>query len=278
MNGPIKIEDHLSWSYTEKVQEICTPFFEKLCLNYADYARYYHDSRVILLYTDKNYVSYFLQDSRYTDRPPSKIIKNGYHLWEEYIDSCFLDIAAKKFNHVHGITIANENDNFVEIINFASDPCNTSILGFYLNQQTTLQHLVDYFRKSVERLVKDLEVHPLILLPNSIQPDLESTAKDFYDLNEILLDISGHTIRINHESIDLSEREAQCLYLLYKGNTSKEIARKLAISPRTIEMYLDKVRFKTNSKNRIDLLSKLNIQNIQSLEVSIKRKSDVKIF
>jgi len=56
-----------------------------------------------------------------------------------------------------------------------------------------------------------------------------------------------------HQSISLTPRERQVVMLLRKGQTSKEIARSLSISPRTVEDY------------RATLLSKFEVKNVAEL-------------
>jgi DNA-binding CsgD family transcriptional regulator len=64
-------------------------------------------------------------------------------------------------------------------------------------------------------------------------------------------------LQINGEYIAISKRESQCLALLSQGKTAKEIAKKLDISHRTIETYYDKMREKTHSNTRMELLGKI---------------------
>lgn len=56
-----------------------------------------------------------------------------------------------------------------------------------------------------------------------------------------------------HHSISLTPRERQVVMLLRKGLTSKEIARNLSISPRTVEDY------------RATLLAKFEVRNVAEL-------------
>lgn len=52
----------------------------------------------------------------------------------------------------------------------------------------------------------------------------------------------------------LSKRQNECLYLLAHGMTIKEIAKKIGLSPRTIEHYLEVIKTKLNCTSRSDLI------------------------
>lgn len=54
----------------------------------------------------------------------------------------------------------------------------------------------------------------------------------------------------------LTKRQLDCLYHLVKGMTMKQIARTLALSPKTVEHYLHAIKIKLNCKNRADLIEK----------------------
>lgn len=51
----------------------------------------------------------------------------------------------------------------------------------------------------------------------------------------------------------LTEREAQCVALLLIGKTAKEIAKKLSLSPRSVEYYIESVKnkFSFNTRNEL---------------------------
>ena len=55
----------------------------------------------------------------------------------------------------------------------------------------------------------------------------------------------------------LTERQTDCLYHLVRGLSIKEIARKLELSPRTVEHYLDSVKNKLNCNSRSELIDKI---------------------
>ena len=61
-------------------------------------------------------------------------------------------------------------------------------------------------------------------------------------------------IRPQKSFTKLSKRQNECLYFLATGMTIKEIARTMALSPRTIEHYLEAIKIKLNCKSRSELV------------------------
>jgi DNA-binding CsgD family transcriptional regulator len=55
----------------------------------------------------------------------------------------------------------------------------------------------------------------------------------------------------------LTQREKQCLTYLAKGYNSKQIAKKLSISPRTIEFHLDNIKLKSGCATKSQLIERL---------------------
>ena len=56
-----------------------------------------------------------------------------------------------------------------------------------------------------------------------------------------------------YKKIDITERQAECLFFLLRGKTAKEIAKFLNISPRTVEDYIEmlKLKFSCQTKNEL---------------------------
>ena len=75
-----------------------------------------------------------------------------------------------------------------------------------------------------------------------------------------LLGIMGvgfiHWPRSQRETYDLSQRQLDCLSFLVKGNTIKQIAKQLSLSPRTVEHYLEAAKDKLNCYTRAELIEK----------------------
>ncbi len=62
-----------------------------------------------------------------------------------------------------------------------------------------------------------------------------------------LINVDGRTVKITLQ-------EKVCIELLCIGYSTKAIARKLKLSPRTVEYYLKKIRSKLNCDKKLDLI------------------------
>lgn len=59
-----------------------------------------------------------------------------------------------------------------------------------------------------------------------------------------------------YPNIDLGRQETLTLFYLLRGKSSKEIGDILSLSARTIDAYIEKIKFKTNTKSRLELVAK----------------------
>ena len=67
--------------------------------------------------------------------------------------------------------------------------------------------------------------------------------------------LGSYSTRQREDDITLSKRQAQSLFFLLRGKTSKEIARILSLSPRTVDEYIDIMKVKFHCENRLQLIS-----------------------
>ena len=64
--------------------------------------------------------------------------------------------------------------------------------------------------------------------------------------------------RLDHydKNLKLTQRETECLFLLIRGKSAKEIARFLKISPRTVEVYIENIKLKMKISSRSQIVDK----------------------
>ena len=80
-----------------------------------------------------------------------------------------------------------------------------------------------------------------------------------------LHDKTGHQNRKKHRyqlgnrypNLYLTFREAQCVMHMMQGNTMKETADALALSPRTVEFYIKKIKEKLNCRTKQAVIDKI---------------------
>lgn len=60
------------------------------------------------------------------------------------------------------------------------------------------------------------------------------------------------------ENTCISERELDCLILLVSGKTSKEIARQLSLSPRTVESYIEHIKQKCHFSSTAEMIEEFS--------------------
>ncbi len=65
----------------------------------------------------------------------------------------------------------------------------------------------------------------------------------------------GRTQAIQQRYANLTSRERECMTLAVSGHTSKEIARELGISPRTVEVHRTHVMHKMGAANMAELVN-----------------------
>lgn len=68
--------------------------------------------------------------------------------------------------------------------------------------------------------------------------------------------VANYYLNGEYGGIKLSTRQAQCLFYVLRGKTSKVIAKLLHLSNRTVESYLDDIKVKMECKNKAELIEK----------------------
>ena len=65
-----------------------------------------------------------------------------------------------------------------------------------------------------------------------------------------------YSIENYYPETQLSERQSECLFFLLRGKTTKEVAHLLNLSPRTVESYINEIKFKLQCNTKSQLIEK----------------------
>ncbi|MCF6766433.1 helix-turn-helix transcriptional regulator [Thiotrichales bacterium 19S3-7] len=139
------------------------------------------------------------------------------------------------------------------------------------------------FRDNDLKVIKEkstFQDEEIIIMKPSTKRRYLSTKKPLYDQNNQIAGLIGYSIEftdidIGMTSICLSQREIESLALLYFGHTIKQIAKKLKLSPCTIEDYINNVKLKFKTDNKVDIISIIRKNNLdQVMQYYLKRIND----
>lgn len=155
-------------------------------------------------------------------------------------------------------------EDFIRVYSFAGDRNDLLLHNFYLNHIGLLYHFCDYFDERAIDLVDCRDKRQLFYLKlekpftfynNPQEEALKQTVEEFLRNTQIKKKI----LRFQEGGeVLLSKREIECLTHLSLGKTSKEIARTLNLSPRTVEFYFQNMKQKTGLKRGALLTALMN--------------------
>lgn len=197
-----------------------------------------------------------LLDEKYAFAKGSSLYSPGNVLWTSLNQPHIFGPLKESFNITNGITLIRQTAHTCDFYCFGSTPDNAPIVNFYLNNIDLLEYFILYFndkgKKVLEKAESDRQILPTFHHNKDEQEKLGFRIKATERINFLAsLPINQHYINDTY----LSTRELQCLTLLAEAKTTKEIGKKLNISPRTVETYLQRIKDKTNLTHKSDLLS-----------------------
>jgi len=74
--------------------------------------------------------------------------------------------------------------------------------------------------------------------------------------DKLHLSTHHYMLNDNKNKYELSSRECECVFLLIRGKSAKEIGALLSLSKRTIESYIENIKNKMDCKNKAEILVK----------------------
>ncbi|MDF1758320.1 MAG: helix-turn-helix transcriptional regulator [Legionellaceae bacterium] len=178
--------------------------------------------------------------------------------------------AKNLFKYGNGISFCEDNESFREITCFYSTIDNEPINRVYINELDMLKKFKQYFVEQSSYLMQEANKNK-VLLPKIILEEktrlskLEDPKSTFS--SDILEKISisdekllnlDRKICVRHKKtkspVYLSKQQSRCLMYLSQGQSSKEIARSMGLSPRTVDHYLSLMRKQLSCRSSKELI------------------------
>ncbi len=247
-------------SYYE-VSKICEGLFKSTPISHFQYFRFYDSGQLINFGTtpDLSAKAYYEQcipsfeqmqcmhriGLRYTFVShrfilPDTLDNDFSRKYEQFIAD------AAKSSVYNGLYILDRKDNYFRTCGFHISKDERTIFNYYLNNLLYLENFIRHFDSYVPQLYQKYIGSNLITIPhyNLLSSKNERLGK------EITSDIELTEFTAKHV---LTPREIECLELISHGYTMKTAARKLGISPRTVEQHIRNIKDKHgfNNKNQL---------------------------
>lgn len=155
------------------------------------------------------------------------------------------------------ISLTFNMQQYSEIFHLSkSKDINDSNIDLCTNKKALLNRFSHYFRDKLRML--DLEKAPTVrnVQPSSVIKEGAADTDDYKDLRvcEFVKKTQIEKYYLKTHDIFIGKREAECLYYLSLGKTSKEIGNCLEISARTVECYINSLKEKTNIHSKSGLI------------------------
>ena len=133
-----------------------------------------------------------------------------------------------------------------------SQPQNDSSMSLYLNNISTLAKWISRFKASRQQKA-GIKPSCRLFLPESERVSLFSLQREQNPL-EGRPHFSTLIVSFFSQDVKLTSKEFDCLVLLARGLSAKEIALQLKMSPRTAEAHIVKIKMKAGYRYTHDLL------------------------
>lgn len=256
MNG-ISLEKHHALTSQEDVRSLCNPILDSIGITYFNYIKIYNkDCSRELLTNNVDWIDHFYKNGLYDSVGTvdvEHLLPKGYFLWAEMDkkDPIYLQ-GRDYFNIDNGISFVIKRKDVTYLYIFATGREQHAINNFYASNIDLLKHFIHYFNDKGQGLIKEAENNRIYLpKPQEIITDRVNNIAISENIRNQFL----HATPVNRyflfgESDDLylTAKQGECATLLVNGHTSKQIAKLMDISHRTVEGYILDIKQKIQEK------------------------------
>lgn len=222
-----------------EVKDHFDPVISKIGITYASHIRLFDDGKAFEISNNPKYLEHFF-DKKYAIPEPGTYTKPGMHIWSHIpalknYDSRLADMR-NCFNIDHQIGIIYPGKDYIDRFALGTTRDRPDMINYYINNKDVLDNMFLEYKDKFSDVLGDLSKAPLSM---PLRP------RNFKTSDELFNDFSN-----------ITTREFECLQYLAQGMCSKIIARRLNISPRTVDRHLENIREKLNVRCKIEIINK----------------------
>lgn len=268
MNDIFNLIDNFSGKYHDRLLKITEPLRQHFGITYFAYQRVTHQGEWMIVGNNPEWLTYSAGNQFYKHDPSlvnPTFYQSGYCFPAVHKDPDFQNTLARAsvelFDLNHALAIVEKTVQGCDYYFLAAPTKNDNVIDTYVNHASLLRNsfiesfkdeLMDVLPRMTDYAVNLKEINHDVFTSHDHLLSL-SHSNDFI-ANEFLVDIKSRGRIRSSSEILLTARENDCLKHYQLGYTAKETARILSLSPRTVEEYLDKVKFKYGCKYKRELL------------------------
>lgn len=264
------------------IQKACNLIATKLGLPHFGYIKNFKDGSYIYLCSSQSWLEHHCDNvnrevAEFADIKRTKLLNGmSYYSWPQNKErEVFRDFY--EFNIWNGIELCYKCDDYIENFYFAGTRTQEIENTFYLENIEILKFFTFYFRSICSNILE--QAHSNKLIPEKSFPSFfdlcqfSQNTKSSISFNS-LFPIKKFYLDGHLSNVYLSIRELECLSLLGKGYSVKQIALHVGISSKTVNSYIDRIRIKTGINSTSQLVFLYHSSSLKHLDLSEITSSD----
>ncbi|WP_367608399.1 helix-turn-helix transcriptional regulator [Legionella sp. W05-934-2] len=264
------IKNHVMTKYGRQFGELCRPIFNATPINYIGFARLYKDGSRSYLISNPNWGEVLLKNNYHLAGTEDALIQGPaaeHQLWSissmfsinQQTENLFKDCVAN--NYGNGITLLERGKDCVEFFHICADSGYESVNPYLENN---IDQLWNHILHLKEVLFSNKELKDAYNL--KYYYDIKERLSKRHDLSNNLdtyhpKEIKKYYLGGNFGDAYFTQREIDCLKLIYQNYNAKEQAKILQLSHRTIECHLEKIKQKAQCASSSRLIIELANNN-----------------
>ncbi|MGQ3891305.1 response regulator transcription factor [Legionella sp. CNM-4043-24] len=259
------LKHHPSLLFADDMRVIAQPLL-KIGIDYFSHVRINAQNEMTANASNPDYFRFYFEQGYFQsdlhtasfDAPQRYVL---WHMVEREGKAEELYQSGIEFGLFYIFSIVEHGVNERNYYHFAAQSGKTWMNEFYFRHIDLLENFIAYYKHCLTlndrlnrayqlpvKIVKTLGAHLIQL--DCVQNLPPQNIRDF---------LEGIAFRSDPSAgiSELSRREMQCALYLLDGKTSAEIAQLLHLSPRTVEVYFDRLKARFGSRNKIQLVRHL---------------------
>lgn len=261
-------------STSQQVKEITEPLVKFLGGSGFDFHRMYKDGSRVYLSTSPEWIehfysNHFMQCSDYNSFLGKKLMLWKHWPYKDDKYSKLIHSAQKNLGVDNGIIANYSNSEYIDSFEFRGFISDHEINHRHLSNIDIIEKYIIYFKIHAAELITQAHQYKVVIPVNIsisslnnyevILPKLKHNV--FHELKDIRL-------VCNENNATFTKRETECIFLMILGKTTKEIAKEMNISPRTIEDNINSIKFKLGCSFKSQIVSIVNSYPMNKMLIS----------